>query len=129
MSLSIDGVWKVGVWAQTVWADGVWYEGPPAPPPTTTTVGGGGRKRKSRKYPRRAMVQGILYTVRSLEEEMALVQAMLDRAEYQDAVSVEASTAEPVKVLRRRLKRVESEHQKWLAKLRAADEEILLLLH
>lgn len=129
MSLSIDGVWKSGVWAQTVWADGVWYEGPPAPPPTTTTVGGGGRKRKSRKYPRRAMVQGILYTVRSLEEEMALVQAMLDRAEYQDAVSAEPATAEPVKALRRRLKRVESEHQKWLAKLRAADEEILLLLH
>jgi hypothetical protein len=75
------------------------------------------------------MVQGILYTVRSLEEEMALVQAMLDRAEYQDAVSVESSTAEPVKALRRRLKRVESEHQKWLAKLRAADEEILLLWH
>ena len=27
MSLSVDGVWKVGVWAQTVWADGVWREG------------------------------------------------------------------------------------------------------
>jgi hypothetical protein len=74
------------------------------------------------------MVQGILYTVRNLEEEMALVQAMLDRAEYQDAVTP-GPTAEPVKVLRRRLKKVESEHQKWLAKLRAADEEILLLLH
>lgn len=29
MSLSVDGIWKVGVWAQTVWADGVWREGAP----------------------------------------------------------------------------------------------------
>jgi hypothetical protein len=129
VSLSIDGFWKAGFWTQTFWADGFWYEGDPVAPPASTTVAGGGRKRKSRKYPRRAMVQGILYTVRSLEEEMALVQAMLDRAEYQDAVSVEASAAEPVKVLRRRLKKVASEREKWLAKLRQADEEILLLLH
>lgn len=128
MSLSVDGFWKAGFWSQTFWANGFWYEGAVAPA-ASTTVAGGGRKRKPRTYPRRAMVQGILYTVHSLEEEMALVQAMLDRAEYQDAVSVEASTAEPVRVLRRRLKRVASEHQKWLAKLRAADEEILLLLH
>ena len=75
------------------------------------------------------MVRGILATVRNLEEEMALVQAMLDRAEYHDAVSVEVATAEPVKALKRRLKRVESERDKWLAKLRQADEELILLLH
>lgn len=27
MSLSVDGIWKVGVWDQTVWAAGVWREG------------------------------------------------------------------------------------------------------
>jgi len=27
MSLTVDGVWKVGVWATTAWADGVWSEG------------------------------------------------------------------------------------------------------
>lgn len=32
MSLSVDGVWKVGVWATTVWADGVWREGEWVPP-------------------------------------------------------------------------------------------------
>ncbi len=26
MSLTVDGVWKVGVWATTVWASGVWNE-------------------------------------------------------------------------------------------------------
>jgi hypothetical protein len=29
MSLSVDGVWKVGVWAQTVWATDIWREGDP----------------------------------------------------------------------------------------------------
>lgn len=129
MSLTVDGVWKAGVWASTVWADGVWREGAAPSVDTPTTGGGSSKKKKSRKYPRRVMVRGILATVRNLEEEMALVQAMLDRAEYQDAISAELSTAEPVKALKRRLKKVESEHQKWLAKLRQADEEILLLLH
>ena len=36
MSLSVDGVWKVGVWATTVWADGVWREGAPAAEETAT---------------------------------------------------------------------------------------------
>ena len=41
MSLSVDGVWKVGVWAQTVWADGVWREGDaPAAQASDTHDGG-----------------------------------------------------------------------------------------
>lgn len=96
------------------------------PPPPATTSTGGGRKR--RKYPRKAMIRGVLYHVQSLDEEYRLLQALLDRAEYQDAVSTEAVTAEPVKVLKRRIKRVASEREKWLAKLRADDEELLILL-
>ena len=74
------------------------------------------------------MIRGVLYTVQSLDEEYRLLQALLDRAEYQDATSVELSTAETVKVLKRRIKRVASERDKWLAKLRAEDEELLILL-
>lgn len=51
MSLSVDGVWKVGAWATTVWADGVWREGayiPPEPAPEVAVQGGGGGKRKVR---------------------------------------------------------------------------------
>ena len=47
MSLSVDGVWKVGVWATTVWADGVWQEG--AAQVATPSVAGG-RKPKRRRY-------------------------------------------------------------------------------
>ena len=130
MSLTVDGVWKAGVWASTVWASGVWYEPGAVPPPATPTTGGGSsKKKKGRKYPRKVMVRGALYTVRNLEEELQLLQAALDRAEYQDAISVQVETAKPVQSIRRRIKKVESERQKWLAKLRQADEEIILLLH
>ena len=130
MSLTVDGIWKAGVWASTAWADGVWQEGSaPVVVPAATTGGGSSSKKKGRKYPRRAMIRGILYTVNSLDEELQLLQAALDRAEYQDAVSVEPETIKPVQAIRKRIKKVESERQKWLAKLRAADEEILLLFH
>ena len=126
MSLTVDGTWQAGVWASTVWADGVWREGATAP--ATPTTGGGSKKKKGRKYPRKVMVRGALYTVRNLDEELSLLQAALDRAEYQDAVSVEPETAKPVQAIRRRIKQVESERAKWLRELRAADEELLILL-
>lgn len=127
MSLSIDGFWKSGFWSQTFWADGFWYEGAVTPPATPTPVAGGFSKRKP--YPRKVMVRGQVYTVRSWAEELSLLQAALDRAEYQDAASVSPETAKPVQAIRRRLKRVESAHQKWLKRLREADEELLILLH
>lgn len=127
MSLTVDGTWLAGVWNTTVWADGVWLEGAVAPT-APTTGGGSSRKKKGRKYPRRAMIRGVLYTVQSLDEELQLLQAALDRAEYQDAVSVEPETAKPVQAIRRRIKQVESERAKWLRELRAADEELLILL-
>ena len=37
MSLSVDGVWKVGTFDQTTWADGVWREGEAA---VVTTIDG-----------------------------------------------------------------------------------------
>lgn len=74
------------------------------------------------------MIRGALYTVQSLDEELSLLQAALDRTEYQDAVSVEPETAKPVQAIRKRIKKVESERAKWLRELRAADEELLILL-
>lgn len=42
MSLTVDGVWKVGAWATTVWADGVWHEGAVQPPAEQQPPVGGG---------------------------------------------------------------------------------------
>lgn len=129
MSLSIDGVWKAGVWATTVWADGVWYEGPPAPAATTTTTGGG---KSRRKYPRRIMAHGKLYTVRNPEEERQLLQALMDRAKTLAAVSPEpteiAAVRKRIRAIERRVKAVDDSEAQWLRRLREIDEELLLLL-
>lgn len=98
-------------------------------PAATPTIVAGGFSKRRKPYPRKVMVRGTVYTVRSWAEELSLLQAALDRAEYQDAVSVAPETAKPVEVIKRRLKRVESEHQRWLKRLREADEELLILLH
>ncbi len=57
MSLSVDGVWKVGVWATTVWADGVWREGAFVEPAATGGgIGHGGKKKKVYKTSHRLWV-------------------------------------------------------------------------
>lgn len=127
MSLSVDGVWKAGVWATTCWADGVWREGDPPAPVATTTSGGG----KSKRYPRRVMLRGRLYTVRNPREERELLQAALDRAKTLAAIAEPQEAAEAKRTALRfakRAKAVEREESQWLARLRQIDEELLLLL-
>lgn len=94
-----------------------------APQPEVTTSTGGG---KSRRYPRRVMVRGRLYVVRSALEERQLLQAVLDRAR-------EAAPASPAEVrqqvrIQRRLKQAEDEEAQWMARLREIDDELLLLV-
>lgn len=128
MSLSIDGFWKAGFWSTTFWADGFWYEGDPAPPPATTSTGGGG---KSKRYPRRVMLRGRLYTVRNPREERELLQAALDRAKTLAAIAEPQEAADAKRTALRfakRTKAVEREESQWLARLRQIDEELLLLL-
>lgn len=102
------------------WLDSWARSAPAVVTPTVTT--GGGRKR----YPKRVMVKGRLYTVKSWDEELQLLQASIDRIEYQSAIeNLPESIAQPI---RKRLKKVESEHQKWVKQMRAIDDELLLLL-
>jgi len=129
MSLTVDGFWKAGFWSTTFWADGFWYEGAPVPPPAATTSGGGGRKRK---YPRRVMAYGKLYTVRNPDEERQLLQALVDRAKTLAAISPEpdevAAVRRRIRTIERRVKAVDDSEAQWLRRLREIDEELLLLL-
>lgn len=107
-----------------------WLEtwgGATAPAVTTPTTGGGKSKRK--KWPKKVMVHGRLYTVRNREEEISLLQAALDRAQYQAAVTPSLELEKPIPRLQKRLKKVESERDRWLKRLKQADEELILLLH
>lgn len=75
------------------------------------------------------MVRGQMFTVRNWEEELSLLQAALDRAQYQAAVTPSIELEKPIPRLQRRLKKVESERDRWLKRLKQADEELILLLH
>ncbi len=97
-------------------------------PPETATTGGGRSKRKGRRYPRKVQLRGRMYTVRSWDEELSLLQALVDRAEYTAAVEASPIEEKAAVRLKRRLKKVESERDKWLKNLRRTDEELLIFL-
>lgn len=103
--------------------------GPAVEPPPATTTGGG---KSRRKYPRRVMAHGKLYTVRNPEEERQLLQALMDRAKTLAAVSAEpeevAQVRRRIKTIERRVKAVDDSEAQWLRRLREIDEELLLLL-
>jgi len=115
------------------------YEGisaiPPAPPvPVTTKAGGIGHKKKS-KYPKRVYVNGKVYTVRTVAEERRLLEELAAQNREQAAIlkalgdEVSAKRAEKKAVaVQARVDTVAIAHEKWLAKLRQDDEELLLLL-
>ena len=127
MSLSVDGVWKVGVWAQTVWADGVWFEGARAA--VIAAIGGGKSRRK--KYPRRIMVHGRLYNARNANEEREILRTALERAkilvELEEPAKAEAIKQSTIQIVKR-LKQVDNTEAQWLQRLREIDEELLLLI-
>ena len=96
MSLSVDGVWKVGVWATTVWADGVWREGAaPEPEVTLERTGGGGGSfhfyENKRKW--RRLDEGI-------KDELRRLWRQLDQA----PAEIRQEAAQLVKVAEKRAK-------------------------
>lgn len=108
-----------------------------APPvtPAVTTAGGASSKARG-KYPRRVYVDGQLITVRSADEERDLLRALHDKAravlaqaeQAESQPAIEAAHKRVVKIARR-IEAVASREDIWLERLRAADEELLILLH
>lgn len=131
MSLSVDGVWKVGVWAQTVWADGVWYE--PSSQPAQQYSGGWfdttARKRKTKAELRLEREEwGVLpKKAKALIKRVAAQQVEIEEPDNTEALIAAFNRAElAFKAEFRILYQREVERQ--LAKMRE-EEEILLLLH
>lgn len=102
------------------------------------TGGGKGAKQyaRRRKYPRRVMVDGVLYVVNSPMEEASLLARLLaEKQEEAQAIEADAGTVPARKraVIRRienRLENVADEVDAWRAQLEAWDAQILpLLLH
>ncbi len=96
------------------------------------TTGGGTSKRKRRgRYPRWVQVDGNRHLVHSAEEERQLLTAFLDRAK--DALKA-APPAEKQKArvrvqkLETRVEAVQSREESWLDRLKAEDDELILLL-
>lgn len=112
------------------------YEGisafPPAPPVPVARPGGIGHGRK--KYPRRISVDGRVYTVRTQEEEMALLRQMAERARDQAQIAQYAGdevtatrAANKADKLEARAFTVEEMQAAWIKYLQQEDEEILLI--
>lgn len=112
------------------------YEGisaiPPAPPVPVARPGGIGHGRK--KYPRRISVDGRVYTVRTQEEEMALLRQMAERARDQAQIAQFAGdevtatrAAKKADKLETRAFTAEEMRFAWIKYLQQEDEEILLI--
>lgn len=112
------------------------YEGisaiPPAPPVPVAKPGGIGHGKK--KYPRRISVDGRVYTVRTQEEEMALLRQMAERARDQAQIAQYAGdevtatrAAKKADKLEARAFTVEEMQAAWIKYLQQEDEEILLI--
>lgn len=92
----------------------------------------GGRSKYRRRYPRWVQVDGERYRVNSPEEERQLLQALLDRARTIEATGTHAEAQQAIRRqvrLKTRIEKVDDSETQWLEALRAADEEILLLMH
>lgn len=108
--------------------------GAATPAPAVTPTGGGiGKRRRYSRYPRRVMVEGRLFTVRTADEERQLLQAMLERAtlaqEYADAVGdapAEERARKRIARIQRGLKAAGEARRAWIERLLAEDEEIIL---
>lgn len=136
------------------------YEGisatPPAPPVPSTSGGGvgsfrgfqtrgfqgnafqsvspGKASRVKKKYPRRISVDGRVYTVRTQEEEMALLRQMAERARDQAQIAQFAGdevtatkAAKKADKLEARAFTAEEMRFAWIKYLQQEDEEILLI--
>lgn len=99
----------------------------------TPDAGAGSSKRKrQRKYPRWVVIEGQRFRVNSPEEERALLQAMLERAQTQAEAAPPAqakvATRKAIRIAKR-LETVDDSEAMWLQRLREMDEELLILVH
>ncbi len=90
---------------------------------------GGGRGRK--KYPRRVLIGDRLFRVANAEEERRLLREYLAslkaKAERPQTEVARRKVLVKVRRTERRIESVDKRADEWLARLRAEDEEILLL--
>jgi hypothetical protein len=104
------------------------YDGFGAEPPQPVVVRAGGI---GKKYPKRVTVDGRVYTVRSREEEIALLRRLTEQANDQAAIAKglgdEVLARRIIKKAERLEKKVD-ERAILLQRLLRDDEEILLLL-
>ena len=104
------------------------YDGFGAEPPQPVVVRTGGI---GKKYPKRVTVDGRVYTVRSREEEIALLRRLTEQANDQAAIAKglgdEVLARRIIKKAERLEKKVD-ERAILLQRLLRDDEEILLLL-
>lgn len=104
------------------------YDGFGAEPPQPVVVRAGGI---GRKYPKRVTVDGRVYTVRSREEEIALLRRLTEQVNDQAAIAKglgdEVLARRIIKKAERLEKKVD-ERAILLQRLLRDDEEILLLL-
>lgn len=104
------------------------YDGFGAEPPQPVVVRAGGI---GKKYPKRVTVDGRVYTVRSREEELALLRRLTEQANDQAAIAKglgdEVLARRIIKKAERLEKKVD-ERAILLQRLLRDDEEILLLL-
>ena len=104
------------------------YDGFGAEPPQPVVVRAGGI---GKKYPKRVTVDGRVYTVRSREEEIALLRRLTEQSNDQAAIAKglgdEVLARRIIKKAERLEKKVD-ERAILLQRLLRDDEEILLLL-
>lgn len=106
---------------------------------STKPDGAPGKRGKGgkRKYPRRIVIEGRVYTVKSAEEERELLRQWQERVEAEalrlalEGAPKQTVAKARVKVVRaqRRVEEADNRESEWIARLMDEDEEILLLLH
>ena len=104
------------------------YDGFGAEPPQPVVVRTGGI---GKKYPKRVTVDGRVYTVRSREEEIALLRRLTEQANDQAAIAKGLGDEVLAKRIKKAAVKIETRMQAQesrLARLLRDDEEILLLL-
>jgi hypothetical protein len=96
--------------------------------PQVTVTPGGGRRRRYAGYPRRVLIDGKLYTVKSAEEERELLRQWRERLLRAAPDELPKSARITVKRIERRLLDADDRASDWHRQLMQQDEELLALL-
>lgn len=102
---------------------------------TAVPAGGKGKRKKYKGYPRRIVIDGQTYWVKTAEEERLLLDAYRASLEVQlEAAQVVEDTEKArrirvrVKQVTRRIEQVKERADDWAQQLRDEDEELILML-